>query len=310
MNTNLTDYNQNVIQILGQTFLSPKSWNDLTLKQQLVCNDVLMSLNAATFVQKRIALMQFLLDMPDAVLKNWAASADKEVFGDELKSVVEVVTDFLFAKTVNTEGVEQFGISATLTKCPYPMVILQRKRKDKEAKDEKLWAASDGLANMTFAEMADVFTCFERYSSTGDEAHIHRALAVVFRPSKPNDAANRARAFDGDRRVALEEADAVIEQRMKLWRDVPPPIKRLLWFWLVSCREQIIVQNPSVFKSGNADALMQRLAVYSWAGVAIELSKGDVLARKAIEGSNYRDIFITLSYLETKSEVSEAMMKN
>jgi hypothetical protein len=77
----------------------------------------------------------------------------------------------------------------------------------------------------------------------------------------------------------------------------------------VSCREQIIRQNPQIFKAGNSDALMRRLAVYSWAGVAIELSKGDVLARQAIENANYRDIFITLSYLETKAQVTEEMSK-
>jgi hypothetical protein len=307
---NDSEYNQNVVQILGHTILVPKTWNDMTLKQQIVCNDVLMSLNDATFVQKRIALMQFLTGLSDEFFISWKKMYDDaELWAERFRKLTEFVTDFLFEQKQTADEREQFGIAATLTKCPYPSVILAKKRKGKDPKPIKLWAASDGLENISFAEMAEVFTCFDRYTAGGNEAHIHRAFAVVFRPSKPNDAANKQRAFDGDQRTGLEEADEVIAQRAKLWQDVQPPIKRLLWFWLVSCREQIIRKNPQVFKSGNADALMRRLAVYSWAGVAIELSKGDVLARKAIEVSNYRDIFITLSYLETKSEVTEAIMK-
>ncbi len=310
MNIDNQDFNQNVIQILGRTFLTPKSWNDLTLKQKLVCNDVLMSLNAASFIQKRIALMQFLAEMDDTFLQYWRESeADNEMWALDLKAVTETVTDFLFTKTLNDDGTEKFAISPTMTVCPYPKVILTKKRKGKEPKEVKLYAAADGLANMSYSEMADVFTCFDRYGMNGDEKHIHRALAVVFRPSKPNDAANRATGFDGDRRTALEQSDEVIEYRAKLWETVPGQVKRLLWFWIVSCREQIIKQNPQVFKNGTSDALMRRLAVYSWAGVAIEMSKGDVLARKAIESSNYQDIFITLSYLETKSEVTEKKAK-
>lgn len=306
----ISGYNQNVALGFGRQFIAPNSWNELSRKQQLTINDTLMAINGATFVQKRIALMQFLTGMDDQLIINWRNEyEDFDLFGEDLKELVEYFTDFLFEKKQNTEGVEQFGISPTLTKCPYPQVILAKKRKGKEHKPVKLWAAADGLTNMTFAEMAEVFTCFDRYTTTGDEAHILRALAVVYRPSKVNDAANRAKAFDGDRRTPLEEAEEVIEARAKLWRNVAEPVKRLLWFWIVSCREQIIRQNPQVFKSGKSDALMQRLAVYSWAGVAIELSKGDVMARKAIEVSNYRDIFITLSYLETKSDVSEKMAK-
>lgn len=338
MDINTTDYDQTVVTFGNIYFTAPKRWNDLTLKQQLVCHDVLMNLTPTTLVQRRIGLMQFLTGITDEVMQAWhdsfveakaflrldAIDADYEIdpaayFAEDLKKTVEAVTGFLFAPPTPVggeygetppTGVGGLGIAANLTQCPYPTVELWRKRQKKAPVKVTLYAASDGLANMTFSEMAQVFTIFEQFMKTGDVKLVDRALATIYRPSKPNDAKNRAIAFEGDRRTPLEESEAVIEQRMKMWLHVRPEAKRLLWFWIVSCREQIIRQNPQIFKSGNSDALMKRLAVYSWAGVAIELSKGDVLARKAIETANYKDIFITLSYLETKAEVTEERLKN
>lgn len=287
------------------------SYNDLAVVYTLIDN-----MTSENLIKTRLAIACYLMRIDEAFIHEWRSHYEIDaMFFTDLERIVSLVTDFLFDRK-EVDGKNFFALKLGLTRCPLPNVMIRKSKKGK-IREHRLFGPAMALMNVTFEELAMCFTLVELWykSENAKEkaAIIEQVLAVLFRYSKPNTAHNRKTHFQGDRREPLSgEAETVRNERAKLFKSAAKMGKMLLWWWFLSCREMIIAQNPRIFsdtEGGAKKPILDKLAAYSWAGVILELANNDLTKVKEIEATNYREAFLTLSYINDKEWTKAKMSK-
>lgn len=296
------------VTIDEKKFTIPQSWNELPLRQQMICygiimSDVPISVEAVEVVPfKKIQIIQTLLHTDEAYMKKWAKDCD-DVHGEEGKAVflaeldeVMKVADFLFYTDEET-GAK--SISLTLTKCPWPYILVQR-RGTKGKKEIRWYAPSDRLANITIYELGVTFTIFERYLKEKDAAKqkelARQLIATLYRPTKSKTKKNIRSDYEGDIRLPLRKHETTVEVRAEKIENIPTLTMQLMLFWFASCRQEIINNYPAIFKASGEDSEPD---AFGWGAVLLNLADG-IVHLDDVADRKYSDALTYLSYMEAQ----------
>ena len=301
------------ITIGEKTTKVPQSWNELPLNKQLECYHIIMG-NKHSFFEAseimpatRILLATRLLGLPSSQIKAWQADCQQHdpedgelLFLAELEAILKC-TDFLFEQQSNKEDVQLYSINLSLTKCPWSRL----KQSSKGKRKKYLYGPADGLANLNLFELSIAFTTFEAYLKNPSEDLVHKLLAILYRPAKPKTKINKRAKYHGDKRQALYQHEHLIPKRAIIMRSLPREVKQLLLFWFASCRHQIIISFPNVFKAPQGERVGND---YGWGGVLLSLAGGIVHLDKVAQRP-YPDALVYLSYLEDQRKGRERKIK-
>lgn len=303
---------RNTVQIDGTIYTVPKTWNDLTLQQQLHAYRIVMLNLPKSIVQpeeeihvKRIELTKYLLGLDQEYLDDWKQDCIEQdpdhgrlQFNYSLRQLVNTMTAFAY-KEERTDDEQPYpraySLNLTLTDCPWPYLHTST--------GETLYAPADALDNATIYELGMAFMLFERYLLNNDIAMADTLLASLYRPGKPDTEANRRSGFNNDRRLPLLDHESTVQQRVSYFRQLPHLSKQLLLFWFASCRQSIVDQFPNVFRVQSAK--VERTGNdYAWAGVLLELA-GGVPHLKRVQQENWYNALTYLSMLEDRRKEQE-----
>lgn len=297
------------VTIDNKALTVPQSWNELPLRQQLICYAIIMSDTPRLFdasevvTSKKIQLIQALLNVDDAYMQKWAKDCHEvhgedgaNIFLNELNEVMQIV-DFLF----HTEDDETKSIALTLTKCPYPYLIAGKHK----GRKVKWFAPKDGLSNLSLYELGYTFTIFEQYIKSTDEIEqnelAYKLLATIYRPQKEATKENLRSGYKGDIRLPLRDHESMIDKRIKKIKQMPSLPAQLIMFWFASCRQQIINTYTNVFQEGSTKEEADK---YGWSAVLLNLADG-IVHLDAVADRNFSDAMTYLSYLEDQRQKSQ-----
>jgi hypothetical protein len=297
------------IKIGNYIFHTADSWNELPQKLVYPAYFILKADNL-TPVVRLSELTKLLLNIGDEFIDTWRGKVIEKhgvtdgeaIWSEDWSKIVAAVTA-PFTESIEHTTRLTYQISLTLTNCPVSVIRLQKVNGITPQGIRTLIASEDGFKNITIGEFARIDTLFQRYMETGDEQHIFECLAVIYRPEKEYSKAEKKANWHGDRRLPLSVAQFSVKERAKMMTQIKPEWRQLLWFWVASCREQILRQwksvlNPSVStKKGYWD---EKLTKFGWSGLFIELAASSGQTEAAISELLYSDVFVKLAYLETK----------
>ncbi len=204
------------------------------------------------------------------------------------------ITDFFF-ELVDDEK-KLYAVSPTLTNNPWPTITGEIKHFDR-TKKIKYFGPKDELSNISFYEMAQSFTEYEKYVKTKDEKHLHKVLAILYRPAKQYNKSNAETSYEGDIRLPLLGHEATVDRRAEQISELPDLSKQLIQFWFVSCRLKIVNSFPNMFRVPDENDKPSNLNKYGWAGVIWNLS-GGIMNTHEVCRKNYEEGLAYLSYLE------------
>jgi hypothetical protein len=300
------------------TIKAPDSWDELPLRDMLGMYSMLFgsgwnehSETTLTMV-KLISIAKHLLNIDDGTLNLWeetCIAADpehgQEGFLDELRQVVHAAIGGLFTITETENGATTYAIKYNLTKCPYPELVENKKdKRGKQIKKTVYMAPDDEFANMTMYEFARVMTLFDAYAAKGDDAIANQLIAVMYRRHKPPTRDNVASGYGGDKRLPLRGYESTIEERQKLIETTPLLVRRVILFWVASCRLKIVQQYPKVFKQGSEGSKGPN---YGWGGVMLNLAGGPANLPD-IADQNFHNSLVWLSMKDDEAKKMEEMM--
>lgn len=292
------------IQLNGKEPIDvPQSWNEMTLEQIYLCHHILFRQGFEILIQEevmpfiRIELMKAITGIDDEYMDLWRADClrvdpveGELTFAEEVHELCKI-TDFFY------EEVEPnvYHAKPGLTKNPFPSIgsrskILNIRGK---AKRIELVGPADGLKNITFYEMAYLFTRHNEYLKSKSEKVLNEIIATLYRRPKKDNKKNRSSAYNGDRRLPFRDHEATIPGRASTIAHLPKEAKMLILFWFASCRQDIIETFPYIFKKGSSGD-----SKYGWAAVIWQLSDG-ILNTEKVQDKNYED---ALAYLNFKIE--------
>lgn len=291
------------IQIGNYHFHTPNSWNELPDNILYPAYFLLKADNLEPVIRLS-ELTKMLLNIGDEFISTWRDSViinhgvidGEAIWSEDWSKIVAAVT-YPFVENFETEQL-RFQINMTLTRCPISTIRLKH-----TSGSRNLCACEDGFKNITIGEFASIDTLFQRYMDSGDEKHILECLAIIFRPKKEYSKANRKSKYQGDIRVPLSISRYTVKERAIMFSKISVEQRQLLWFWVASCREQILRQWKSVLNPSNNTSKgywEQKLTQFGWTGLFIELATSTGQTEAAIADLLYSDVFIKLAYLETK----------
>lgn len=284
----------------------PTSWNECSLRQALALYTIIMSGEPNVNV-KRIRILCFLGQISAADLENMKADQvhvhgpvdGEDAYLEELEALCQQVADPFFDITEKADA-RHYSIALNLTKCPYPFVTYEKKHGQRG--DNRLYAAADGFGNMTIYELGTVFTMVENYLRSADADLLHRLLATVWREPKDPTPENRKSGYQGDQRRPLQYEESMVPRRAKHFAILPPQVKQLMLFWLISCRAAIIREYPVIFDSQKTPDPESK--DYGWGGLILQLAQGpahvDDIAR-----SRWGNVFLYLAMKEDERKLLE-----
>ena len=300
------------IIINGKEITTPQSWNDLPLKSQIFCYELIMG-NHSIFTTSelvpfiRINLMKHLLNIDDDFIKRWEADCMQEEDGDiifyaEMQEILQVADSLL--EPILEEGEEhpkKYQIKLGLTKIPWPKLEYKGKKKKKRA----YYGPANGLENLTLYELGTTFTLFEEFlkakieEEAEDQADI--LIATLYREHKPKTQANELSNYEGDVRIPYLNHETTIKRRLPRIKKLPKAVKNLILFWFASCRQSIVDNYPKVFTS---DKKKSSGPDYGWGGLMMTLADG-LIHLDQIAKQPYANALTYISYLEDQREQKE-----
>lgn len=302
------------------TINTPESWNELSLKDQLICYGIIMQESGhllephEVLPAKRILLMNHLMGVDDQFAAAWMKDRIEEdqeggldTFHEELKYLSESVTNFFFEAEEGGEedAPQRYHIALGLTKCPYGELKGPRKK----GKRKTFYAPADSLENITIYELGMTFTLFENYIKAQQNKEekkamdlVNELIATLWRDGKFDTKENRLSAFQGDRRLPLLDHEGAVEKRKKLFQFLPEEGKQLIMFWFASCRQEIIQSYPNVFRASDGEEIGGNN--YGWGGTLLSLADG-LVNLDAISKQNAHNALTYLSYVEDQRKLAE-----
>lgn len=243
----------------------------------------------------------------DEFLKSWQKVCELEngetgyfAFLQEWRDVVEQVTAMFFDEKQN--------LTLTLTKCPFPKLYINENKAIRA-----LLPCADNFDNMTIGEFAAVDLAVQKFQKMkwnrkDTNRIVAETIALIFRKQKPKDPKSKKK-HDPDRREPLGDEhrqDAAIDAILK---NVQPWVQELLWWWIVSCREQKLKKYQNVFNATPKSGWQKRLADFGYLGLFIEMAKENFTTEHEIQKVNVDDFFLKLAYLDTKSKAEIEAIK-
>lgn len=274
------------------------TWNDLNLKQLLKCYWAI-SIECVTIHDRRLVIAQEVSGIP---LSTFTNIEDSDERGEALLKWLAEYADPLFIISEDENGNKSYEPRLGLTKCPYPTLARKKKRKQVH----NLYAAPDGLERVTIYELGYIFTFLEAFTSSGQAPHLNSLLATVYRPSRPLTQEEVAAYWYGDRRRSLYKEETAIKTRAEQFATVADPVKMLMYFWLLSCRDSIIREFPIIFSTGDGDD-EKPAKDYGWAGLLLSIADG-VKDLEEVANHSWRTVFIYLAKME--DERRAALLKS
>ena len=298
----------------------PKSWNELTLDQQLAAYGIIFENSPDVLAPqevlpaKRLSLFLLLSGKEENFLHQWQSDCRQAEENDDdgdtvfLSELDECLSSTNLFFKQNEEKGNAYEINFALTRCPWPEMAGVPSH-FKHIKSTITWHApafdedtADGLSNINLYELANTFTLFERMVTEKDlkmkERLVQRLLCTLYRPVKPETPENIECGYNGDIRQPLEGFETMIKKRQPHWKFIPAPAKQLLIFWFASCRKYIIEQYPLVFKPPKGEK--QNGNDFGWGGVLLELAGGLPQLQKVYK-QPYQNGLIYLSRLEDQA---------
>lgn len=290
---------------------TPESWDDLAPRDFLLFYSMLFSNIGDEFTQtpftalKIISMAKHILKMSDADMILWENSCKQDepehgevIFLHELRTIIHACIEGLFDIHVSEENETSYSCKLNRTKNLYPSLAYTPKTvKKKPGKTTYYYAPADGLENLSIYELGYTFTLFEQYLSTNDEQFANELIAVLYRPSRPVTAAEKESDWGADRRQKLRGLEHKVAERAKIAATLSPMVKRVLLFWFASCRQQIILSYPKVFKKAGTGS---NRPDYGWSGVLLSLAGGPV-GLDAVSDQHYSNALVWLSMKEDEA---------
>lgn len=311
---------QTIVSINGKEHTAPRSWNDLPLQQimssyQIVMKEELSLFQLGELVPfKRMQLVQILFGIDDDLMKSWREECDQEyrehgalIFFQELSDLL-AATDGLFQIEEDEETrVKKYQVALTLTQCPYPTIRAHVPRKwwQFRNKDFNLHAPADRLENISIYELATVFTLLETFIQSEDETYLHQLLATLYRPAKPATGENVRNDYEGDIRQPYLHHESTVQQRIQHVEAFPKQVKEILFFWLASCRHQIILEYEDLFGGAPSDG-----PDVGWGGLLLSLADSAKASDlDDVATNNYVNVFRYLRLQELRRQEQERQLK-
>lgn len=303
------------VTINNKTIHVPESWNDLPLKSQVYCYQIIMSNTGGLFDSNemvpfiRIELAKHLLGIDNDFMEQWEAdckTAFKEdgdvIFQSELKALISIC-DFLL-EPIATEDEEEepinYQINLGLTKIPWDKL----KFKDEKKKRKAYHGPTNELANLTIYELGTTFTLFESFLKAENEEDSDELatelIATIYREPKPPTKKNIRSNYQGDIRLPYLNHETTVERRAKHMKQLPKPVKNLIIFWFASCRQHIVNTYDKVFTTEDKNTGPD----YGWGGVLLSLADG-LVHLDTIAKQPYANALTYLSYLEDQRQAQE-----
>ena len=292
----------------------PQSWNEMRLAVQLMCYKILHGSIKTDLLEPielmpmlRLELMKVLIGKNHNFMLAWeqdCIKANPEGGKDDFIAEVHemcTITDFLF--DLVDEEKKLYAISPTLTKNSWPQITGEGKQFNRKKKI-KYFGPKDELSNISLYELAQTFTDYEKYVKSKDEKHLHKLLAILYRPAKRYTKPNADTAYDGDIRLPFVGYESTVDRRAKQMSYLPDLSKKLMLFWFASCRIKIINSYPNVFKTAYEYEKSSNLNKYGWAGVIWNLA-GGITNTEEVCSKNHTEALAYLSYLEDQRIESE-----
>lgn len=127
----------------------------------------------------------------------------------------------------------------------------------------KLYPPAEKLKNSTFGEFITADSAFINYIKTGEEAHLNKLCACLYRTSK-HAWERRSRNYNGDRRIPFNSN--AIEMRSKSWERVPLADKLAILTYFSGSRTAIAKSHPRLFKEdegGKSASWLSALHVFT-----------------------------------------------
>ena len=254
---------------INNKLITPPHWNDMPLSLLLKCY-LVMGIPAlvtpeSEMMWRRLIVASMIAGWNQAWLDKWRADVIRvhgpdegdDIYLDEVQQVVMDITRHLWAK-VETDDDEdddepaiqkdedeeaQWALALTLTRCPYPSVVIEGKT---------YHAPADEWGNVTFYELGMLWEYLKAFMTTGDDKLMHTALAIMYREAKADTQENIASKYSGDIRLPLQHYEATIPDRATAWEQVQRPIKNVLMYWAICCRQQYYNAYLDIFDTGGA----------------------------------------------------------
>lgn len=307
------------ITINNRTTHIPQSWNDLTTRQALLVHEILLTATrldltpAERVAVQKLELTKHFLGLTPTFLHEWRRTCedtyDTPALGRDIyyADLAQLTTAFDWLFESDSDPDFSLGtaptLRLTLTRCPYPTL------RDTDfclgKTNPTLHAPADALSNVSIYELGMAFTAFEAYAATQEEAHLHRLLAILYRPAKPDTPHHRRSNYEGDRRLPLLKHESTIPARAQRMATLPKPVQRLLVFWFASCRRQILSSFPNLFSQAPADQAGERVGNdYGWGGLLLSLA-GGLVHLDEVSQQPYATALTYLSYLEDQRKLQE-----
>lgn len=274
----------------------PASWNDLPRPTLLRVFAFLLAAGYETGLEAeevltyhRIGVLAALLGTDIPPLLAELGVAEGELLEDDQLSAVVTVLDmitFCFERVdVDDDTLYRFRLRLDLTRCPYESIRLPS--------GKNLYPPSTGCENISLFELSHLWSAMDAYAQDHQAEDLHRALTIVFRPAKRPTPENMEADFHGDRRLPLYGHDHQIEQRARYWKRAPQLTKQLLWFWLSSCRAQL-VNHPALAilfeRSGNSSP-----DPFGWSGTMLHLADDSLVNLPGVATQNHRTALMQLA---------------
>jgi hypothetical protein len=283
----------------------PRSWNELPTSRLLSVYATLLTAGyepgitrTELLLYQRVCILSNLLETDvDTLLGVLGQDAQpgRQITDDLASQLVHVLDQIAFCferveeeedQDEADEGSHHYRLRLDLTRCPY------RRLEDGEV---TLYAPADGLRNLTIFELGHLFTALDAYARDRQARDLHRALAIVYRPGKPASAAGPGRDYGGDRRQPLYGAEHLIDARARRWRRVPHLVQQVLWFWLVSCQQQI-VHHPALSVLFAPDTSGgDRSDPFGWAGTLLHLAGENLAHLPGVATQSYQIALLQLA---------------
>lgn len=304
------------LTINDHNFTTPDSWNDCDYRTALLIHSTLMQPlpNIVRVLppeeqmhHRRISIFLALTGLPGELFASEPFSGATEEEEDDnlvaefqlLEAVMAVTAPFFEVSVDPDTNEETTTVRYTLTRNPIPSIPYQER-----GKTHKLFGPADSLENLTLYELGAAFHAWDEFTSeTGRNDHAHTLLATLYRPPKPVTTAGRLSKYRGDRRLPLHDHETTVPARASHMAKLPTNVRGLLLFWFASCRQQIIRDNPVLFKPGKATGAGSNS--FGWGGLMLSLADG-LVNLDAISKQSWGNAFTYMAFLETRRREQEA----
>lgn len=316
------------IEVDGVKITPPTSWNDLSDRDCMRYYDLIFSNTSPDSLTSftMLKLIDIARDLCGVSVDDIGQieKASKLVYGEEmgeqvflaqLREMVHTMIEGLFNIEHDDEGNVTYSVKFNRTRNLWTSIEYDqnnrynRKKPSRTTQKRYLYPPADLLSNVTIYELGMLFTLFDQYLMNPDNVQtIDRLIAVMYRPMKEITPFNMDSNFQGDKRQPLRLHESRIDDRQKLVAQLPVLVKRTILFWFASCRHEITVAYPKVFKKQSGASMNS--ANYGWGGVLLKVAEmGPMGTLNDVADQPFANVLTFLSMKDDEVKEAERLYK-